>query len=136
MNKQLIYKHDPLNGLLNEFFGGMSFTNGVSSPLVNVMETDKEFNLEVLAPGYDKKNFDIQVENGVITISNKIEEESTKSEENYTRREFYRSSFSRSFKLPKNVNTEDIKASYNDGVLILTVPKSEIVKKVKQIDIQ
>lgn len=132
----ITYKHDPLAGLLNDFFGNNPYTNGVSSPMVNVKENDSNYTLEVLAPGYDKKNFDVQVENGMITISNKIENDSEDVNEGYTRREFYQSSFSRSFRLPKNINTDNIEAKYDNGILTLNIPKSEEVKKTKQISIK
>lgn len=136
MNKMITYKHDPLSGLLNDFFGNKPYTNGVSSPMVNVKENDSNYTLEVLAPGYDKKNFDVQVENGTITISNKIENESEDTNEGYTRREFYQSSFSRSFRLPKNINTDNIEAKYDNGILTLSIPKSEEVRKTRQISIK
>ena len=136
MEKLMTYRHDPLAGLLNEFFGKKPFTNGISSPLVNVKESDTEFSLEILAPGYNKKDFDIQVENGIITISSKFEDKSSEVNENYTIREFYQSSFSRSFRLPKNANSDEIEAKYSNSILTLGIPKSEPVKKSKQIDIK
>lgn len=134
-----LIKHRP-------FTSNYPFTNGLSlfnellgdspnAPMVNVKETDTDFNLEVSAPGYKKDNFDINVENNTLTISNSIEDEKSEDTENYTRREFYKSSFSRSFTLPKNANSDDIKATYEDGILKLSIPKSEPVKKSKQIKI-
>ncbi len=124
--------HPFTNGLslFNELLG-----DSTNAPMVNVKETDKDFNLEVSAPGYKKDSFDINVENNLLTISSKIENEVSEDTENYTRREFYRSSFTRSFTLPKNANSEGINATYEDGILKLNIPKSEPVKKSKQIKI-
>ena len=92
-------------------------------PAVNVKETEKDFEIEVAAPGLSKKDFNITVENRVLTISSDKEEEKEEKEGNYTRREFSYRSFARSFSLPDGVNEEDVKASYSDGVLRLNVPK-------------
>lgn len=97
-----------------------------SVPAVNVRETEKAYEIEVAAPGLSKKDFNITVENRVLTISSEKEEEKEAKEENYTRREFSYSSFSRSFTLPEGVSEEDVKASYADGVLRLAVPKKEV----------
>ncbi len=99
-----------------------------SVPAVNVKETEKSFEIEVAAPGLTKKDFNITVENRVLTISSEKTVENEEKEENYTRREFSYSSFSRGFTLPEDVNEEDVKANYVDGVLRLTVPKKITVK--------
>jgi len=104
-----------------------------SMPAVNVKENEKGFEIEVAAPGLAKKDFNITVDNRVLTISSEKEEEREEKEENYTRREFSYSSFSRSFTLPEYVNEDDVKANYADGVLRLSVPKKTITQpKVKK----
>ena len=104
-----------------------------SVPAVNVKETDKYFEIEVAAPGLTKKDFKITVDNGVLTISSEKEEEKEQKEKDYTRREFSYSAFSRSFTLPENVNEEDVKATYLDGILKLNVAKKSItVSKAKK----
>jgi len=97
-----------------------------SVPAVNVNETESGFEIELAAPGLRKKDFDITVDNGVLTISSQKEEEKEEKEKDYTRREFGYSSFSRSFTLPESVNEDDIRAAYEDGVLKLYVTKKNI----------
>ena len=99
-----------------------------SVPAVNVKENEKGFEIEVAAPGLAKKDFNITVDNRVLTISSEKEEEKEEKQDNYTRREFSYSSFSRSFTLPEDVNEDDLKANYADGVLRLTVPKKTIAQ--------
>jgi len=125
--------HDLFTGLLGETD---LLRENRNTPRVNVKETDTEFILDVSAPGYSKDNFDINIENNVLTISNSMENESSDDSENYTRREFYKSSFSRSFNLPKNVNSETINATYEKGILTLSIPKLEPAKKSKQIKVK
>ena len=103
---------------------GTDFT--VSSPSVNVIEQDKHFTMELAAPGLEKKDFNIRIENDYLVIS---AEKKTESEEtvkpNFTRREFNYASFKRSFQLDDNINREGITASYENGVLNITLPKKD-----------
>jgi len=102
-------------------------------PAVNVKEAEKNYEIEVVAPGRSKKDFKISAEEGVLTISSEIEEKQEHNEKDYTRREFSYSSFSRSFMLPENANEDDIKANYADGILKLEVAKKVISQpKVKK----
>lgn len=100
-----------------------------SIPAVNVKETDKNFEIEVAAPGLTKKDFNITVENRVLTISSEKEEEKEMKEEEYTRREFSYTSFSRSFAIPENVSEENVNAVYEDGVLRLQMKKMTLPKE-------
>ncbi|GAA4435854.1 Hsp20/alpha crystallin family protein [Pontibacter saemangeumensis] len=101
-------------------------------PSVNIRDKEKEFLIEVAAPGMKKEDFNIDMEEGMLTISSQKEEDKTEEKENYKRREYNYSSFSRSFNLPENVKPEEIKAQYQDGVLSLTIPKKQEQEKPKQ----
>ena len=102
-------------------------------PAVNVKESEKNYEIDVVAPGRSKKDFNISAENGVLTISSEMKEEKEEKEKDYTRKEFSYSSFSRSFVLPENANEDDIKANYADGILKLEVAKKNITQpKVKK----
>jgi HSP20 family protein len=116
--------------LLSDFFDderffGSPWLTGRSLPAVNIKENDKSYEIEVAAPGYDKKDFNISIDNGLLTVSAEKREEKEKKEDNYTRREFGFSSFSRSFNLPTNINDEHVDAKYTDGVLKLTIEKKQ-----------
>lgn len=106
--------------------------NGWASkvPAANVKETENEFIIDLAVPGMKKKDFHIDIENGALCISSEKEEESEEKSEDYTRKEFSYSSFSRSFRLPESINEDKIKAKYEDGVLIVTLPKREEAKKM------
>ena len=103
---------------------GTDFT--ISSPSVNVVEHDNHFTMELAAPGLEKKDFNIQIESDYLVISaeKKMEKEDT-SNSKFTRREFNYSSFKRSFQLDDNINLEGIAATYDNGVLKITLPKKE-----------
>ena len=112
--------------------------SGASLPAVNVMETNDDFQIEVAAPGMKRSDFKVELDNNVLTISSQRENKSEEKDSNgnYTRREFSYQSFQRSFALPENkVLGDKISAKYIDGILHVTVPKSENakVKPAKQI---
>lgn len=106
-------------------------------PPVNVKENDKSFDIELMVPGFDKKDLNISIDEGFLTVSAESEHDEEKKEDNYTKKEFESSSFSRSFHIPVNANEENIQAKYEDGVLRLTIPKKNIteVKSKKSIEV-
>jgi len=116
-----------LNSFMDNFFDEEfpSKNNGSSLPSVNVKETEENFELEVAAPGLKKDDFNIEVDKGVLTISSETSSDETEEKDNYTRREFSYSSFSRSFWIPEGTSEDDINASYGEGILKVVVPKKE-----------
>ena len=112
------------NGLTNESKGDV--------PSVNIIENDKDFVLEFAAPGVKKEDFNINLENQILTVSREVKEDKEAKKENYTRKEFIYSSFSRSFTLPKSVKFEKIAADYNQGILRITLPKKEEEAKLSR----
>ena len=120
----------------DRFFSDFFNTEATAVPAVNVKERDKTYEIEVASPGLKKDDFQISVDNGILTIAAEKEEKKTEEKENYTRQEFSYNSFSRSFSIPENVKDEDIQAKYEDGVLKLTLNKKETtVKKAKAIKV-
>ncbi len=112
-----------------------SFSKGLATgvqkrqPSVNIIETDDDFKIELAAPGLSKKDFKIDLENEVLTIS--AEKKSEKNEENensYKRREFDYNNFKRSFTLSKVIDNQSISAKYANGVLNITLAKKEEAK--------
>jgi HSP20 family protein len=110
----------------NEFMG---MGRALTTPAVNVAENKNNFEVSVAAPGLKKNDFNIDVEDNMLTISCEKEERKEEKEERYTRKEYSYSSFSRSFTLPEEVIKEKIEAAYEDGVLRITLPKTEQAKK-------
>jgi len=112
-----------------------------SNPKVNIIENNSNFVLEFAVPGMKKENFTIEVEKEVLTLSAKsITDEKSESKEEddfkFRRREFNYKEFKRSFKLPEKINTDDIKASYTDGILRITLPKvEEEIESKKMVEI-
>lgn len=123
-------------GIDDRFFDDF-FQQDKNLPAVNVVEDKDNFRVEVAAPGLKKEDFKLNINNGVLTISSEKKQENESKEENYTRKEFHYSSFSRSFTLPSSIDSDKISASYNDGILNILIPKREETKnnQAKQIAI-
>lgn len=115
----------------------MNLNAGAQIPSVNILENAKDYSVELAAPGLERKDFKVEVDNGVLTISAEKEEESKEEGENYKRREFSYNAFKRSFDLPENVITDKIDAKYENGVLRMSIPKKEVtvLKPKKEIKI-
>jgi HSP20 family protein len=106
-------------------------------PATNIRENKDDFSIEVAAPGMTKDDFNIDLRDGMLTISCEKESDNKEEKENFTRREYNYSSFSRSFNLPDSVKEDDIKARYQDGILHISVPKGqEQEPPKKKIEIQ
>jgi HSP20 family protein len=101
---------------------------GRSLPAVNISETDGAYNIEVAAPGLDKKDFKVHVEHGCVVVEATKETRTASGPENgsdYRRQEFNYSSFRRSFALPDDVQEDKISSKYENGVLAVTLPRNE-----------
>ncbi|WP_053978086.1 Hsp20/alpha crystallin family protein [Mangrovimonas xylaniphaga] len=114
-----------------------NFNTGITAPAVNIKETNDAFHLELAIPGMKKSDFDINIENKILTISSEVKTHDEEKNENYTRREFGYSSFKRTFTLPDTVESDKIKATYQDGILEVNLPKRDEAKQkpAKRIEV-
>ena len=115
----------------NEWFGngGDLWGRVLTVPQVNITENKNEYMVSLAAPGMKKDDFKIDMDGNMLTISSEKEENKEEKDKKFTRREYSYSSFSRSFTLPDEVNKEKIEARYEDGVLKLSLPRKEEVKR-------
>jgi HSP20 family protein len=133
-----VRKNGGFPSLFSDFFGNDPFFGkdllglesdllpsrlGINLPTANITETAKEYKLELAAPGLERKDFNVQIENGMLTISAEKEEEKKEKEGEYSRREYSFNSFSRSFTLPEDVKEGNVDAKYENGVLKVMLPK-------------
>jgi len=122
-----------IDNMFNEFFHHdfpVSFRNGhlQKSPAVNIAESADFYRIEVAAPGLGKADFDVKVENDLLTISAKKEAKAEKEGEKYTRKEFSYFEFKRNFHLPETVDANGIQASYENGILSVILEKKPEAK--------
>ena len=137
------YEQNWLPEIFNDFFANdwMTRTNA-AAPAINVIEDEKDYKVEVAAPGMNKEDFKVNVTDDnylVLTVEKKNESKDEDKKRKYLRREFSYHKFEQSLALPEDVNKDEIKASVNDGVLTIDIPKVKVCEQqptVKQIEIQ
>ena len=137
------YEQNWLPEIFNDFFANdwMTRTNA-TAPAINVIEDDKDYKVEVAAPGMNKEDFKVNVTDDnylVLTMEKKNESKDEDKKRKYLRREFSYHKFEQSLALPEDVNKDEIKAAVNDGILTIDIPKMKVAEKqaaVKQIEIQ
>ncbi|WP_431134264.1 Hsp20/alpha crystallin family protein [Psychroserpens mesophilus] len=115
------------NGLGTGFLS--NFNTGITLPAVNIKENPDEYILELAIPGMKKSDFNIDLDNKILSISSEVETKNEENSDNYTRREFGYSSFKRTFTLPDTVESDHVKANYEEGILSITLPKREEAKQ-------
>ena len=128
------YNQNWLPSIFNDFFDNewMEKTNA-TAPAINVVESDKDYKVEVAAPGMTKDDFSIHLGDDnelVISMEKKVENEE-KDNKKYLRREFSYTKFNQSLYLPDNVDKEKISANVADGVLTIELPKYSPEEKAK-----
>ena len=108
------------------------------TPAVNITEKGDAFHLELVAPGKEKKDFDVELEEDTLTISTNSDSGIAEDDTQFTRREFDYASFNRSFRIPETIDTKNIKANYKNGLLSIVLPKRKeaIPEPKKQIEIR
>jgi HSP20 family protein len=122
--------------IMDEFFSDAVATRqNTFAPSIDISETDKQYMIDVEVPGMKKDDIDLNIENNTLTISGERKFEKKEDNKQYHRVESHYGSFSRSFTLPDNVKVDSISATYNNGILNVTVDKSEQQMK-KQIKIK
>ncbi len=135
--RELYSLQNRMNRLFEEQYGGKSedsLTAGAFVPPVDIYEDEHSIQLKLEVPGIDEKDLDVKVENNTLTVSGERKFEKEEKEENFRRVERRYGSFTRSFTLPNTVNTEDINASYDNGVLNIRLAKRAEAKP-KQIKV-
>lgn len=108
----------------------------VSTPKVNIIENNESYTIELASPGMNKDQFEIDLKENLLIITGKAEKKELEENKKFTLKEFSYDAFKRSFKLPKNTDAANIKATYFDGILAVNVPKlAEKEKEIKKIEI-
>ncbi len=115
-----------LPSIINDFLGNewvAKMTSG--SPAINIIENEKEYRVEVAAPGISKDDFTVNVDNDNLVISMEKKTQNEEKDEKYLRRDFSYSQFRQTMVLPENIDKENISARQEHGVLTVSIPKKE-----------
>lgn len=124
--------------VFDEFWKEWPQTTNTSEwvPAANIKEEETKYHVELSAPGYTRENIHVAVEDDTLTITGEVKIENEEKKENYVKREFRSGNFKRSFNLNGMVDVEKIDAKYENGILIIELPKMENeVKKLKEIKV-
>jgi len=133
----LVRNSNQMPSLFDRFFDGEMFdwnnrnfsNTNTTLPSVNIKDNADAFTVEVAAPGFEKGDFKIELNRNLLTVSSEKQvENETKENEVFTKREFSYQSFTRSFTLPQIADGDKIEASYESGILVISIPKREEAK--------
>ncbi|MGH9495217.1 MAG: Hsp20/alpha crystallin family protein [Candidatus Sulfotelmatobacter sp.] len=129
---------DRINRVFRESYRGANqedaLTTSSFAPAVDVYEDEHKVSLKIEVPGIDEKDIDVRVENNTLSVHGERKIEKEEKEENYRRVERQYGSFTRTFTLPQTVDTENVSANYDKGMLKITLPKKAEAKP-KQIKV-
>jgi len=125
---------DDMDRIFSSFFDEDTGLN-TNLPRVDVRDEENSYVLEAELPGTTEKDIDVKVENDLLQISTKNEEEKEEKKKGYLMRERRSASYHRSFVLPKDTDRDKIEANFKDGLLTLTIPKTEVAKP-RQIEVK
>lgn len=132
------------DGWMKEFFNDFSTSipktekkDVLHYPPVNIIELEQSYQLEFLAPGYRKEDFEITLNDNIVSVRASKKNEITEENKKIVRKEFSYSGFKRSFTIDDKIDAERMEAAYENGILNLTLPKKEAVKpEIKQIAVK
>ena len=130
------FRGSVLSPLKSKIFSPLS-TSGLLKPQVDVGATDKEYSITVEVPGVSEKDVNIEVSNNTMTIRGEKKQEKEENNKNYYRVERSYGSFQRVLSLPEDVDQEEIKATFKNGILSIRMPRKALPKSdVKQIEVK
>lgn len=124
------------DALMKWFWNDIENNRDRSIPLANIVETKEDFRIELIVPGFSKNEFAIKLEGQILNISGNHVESNENADENYIRREFSKKGFTRSFRLSSWVDSGSIAAKFENGILLVTIPKVEEAKSKPAKDIE
>ena len=108
------------------------FINRMSAPAVNVKEEDDRYELHLFAAGFTKDAFDISLTDNILAVAGNVKEDNDNNANEWRRQEFTARNFERKFELNDKINTDEIVADYNNGVLVVTMKKKKGEERVRQ----
>ncbi len=135
-----IIRYQPFRSMLDNFFKDSEFNPNFQDTFfkmpVDIYEKDDKVNIDFELPGLDKKDINIELEGNNLTVSGKVKKDEEINEDNYYRCERSYGEFSRSFTLPEGLKEKDLNASYKDGILKISFPKTKEIETKKKIEVK
>ena len=126
-----------IDRFVDRFFNeSLEQSNTMFTPRVDIAESDKEFEIQIAVPGFNKKDFNVDLKDGLLTISGERKFEKENKEKNFYAVQTQYGTFKRSFQLPDSVEQGKIQASYENGMLTVVIPKDETKKLISKITVK
>jgi len=131
----LLERRNQLNPLQRTFWSDLFdrdltwpslFRDGEMLPAINIKDEETQYDIEFAVPGYNKDDFKVSIEKGILTVKAEVKDEREENHNGYSRREFSYKSFERNFTLPENVYEDRIHCKFDNGILRVLVPKNKI----------
>ncbi len=135
LTKTMIRFNQPVLSMFDQFFNNSLTDAGKYYP-ANIYDSGNSFVIEVQAAGFTKEDIKVNLEQNTLNITAEVKDEQRVQDEKYLRREFNKESLNKSFVLPKSVDTDNINADYQNGILKITLPRRQDAVVSKQIEIQ
>ncbi len=126
--REMMTLREAMNHLFDEAFTPMSMMRGVGAPSVDLYQTDDEIVVRASLPGMKADDVQISITGDLLTIKGEFKEKQDKKEKSYHLREHRYGSFERTLSLPSLVESDKAHADFEDGILTITLPKSEATK--------
>ena len=132
-NKAVSHNYFPFSDLMRNFFGNEGYCDDYNAiPEANISEDENKYQIELAVPGLEKKEIKVEIDKDILKVRHESQEKKENENQRYSRREFRYKGFTRTFIIPESVDDSKLKAKYENGILILELPKkpkSEVEQK-------
>ena len=123
-NKAVAHNYFPFSDLMRDFFGNEGYCDDYNAiPEANISEDDNKYQIELAVPGLEKKEIKVEIDKDILKVRHESQEKKENENQRYSRREFLYKGFTRTFIIPESVDDSKLKAKYENGILILELPK-------------
>jgi len=132
-NQAVAHNYFTFSDLMKDFFGNEGYCDDYNAiPEANISENENKYQIELAVPGLEKKDIKVEIEKDILKVRHESQEKKENENHRYSRREFLYKGFTRTFIIPESVDDSKMKAKYENGILILELPKkpkSEVEQK-------
>lgn len=129
-----VYRTMPID-IFDQFLTNSLNESNSRYPYTNMIEENDQYRIELALPGFTKEQISLNYLKNVLTVKSTLEEKHAE-EKNYLTREFVRNNFSKQFVIPRTLDVENIRAEFNNGILMISIPKKEEAKIKEPIEVQ
>lgn len=125
-NQTVAHNYFPFSDLMRDFFGNEGYCDDYNAiPEANISEDENKYQIELAVPGLEKKDIKVEIDKDILKVHHESSEKKENENHRYSRREFRYNGFTRTFIIPESVDDSKLKAKYENGILILELPKKQ-----------